>query len=337
MKIIIDCMGGDNAPLAPVQGALAAAKDGAAEIVLCGRKDDILSAAGGALPENASLLEASEVVEIADDPATAFRVKKDSSLTVGLTALKTGAADAFVSAGSTGALLAGATLVTKRIKGIRRAAMGPVLPSATGKFILCDCGANAMCTSEYLLQFAYLGSFYMQRIQGIENPRVGLLNIGAESEKGDDLRRETHALLTAAHEAGRLNFVGNVEGTDAFAGKCDVLVADGFSGNVMLKSIEGTAKMLMGKLKGVFYGSTKGKIAGALVRSDLSGMKKLLDPSEVGGTPFLGISKCVIKAHGASDARAFHNAIRRAQEFVESGFIAQVEENIAWMRVENNP
>jgi glycerol-3-phosphate acyltransferase PlsX len=280
--------------------------------------------------------EASQVVEIADDPATAFKMKKDSSLTVGLNLLKAGDGDAFVSAGSTGALLAGATLVVKRIRGIRRAAMGPVLPTATGKAILCDCGANAECTPEYLLQFAYLGSYYAKRVLGMDQPRVALLNIGAEEEKGDDLRHETYPLLKEAGDAGRIHFVGNIEAGDAMMGGADVIVTDGFSGNVMLKSLEGTAKFLLKELKKVFLSSAKTKVAAALVKGDLADMKKLLDPSEVGGTPFLGISKPVIKAHGSSDARAICNAVLRAKEYAESGFIADIEANIDYMRVQTS-
>ena len=340
MKIIVDAMGGDNAPGAIVQGALEAHKAYGSEVILVGRTAEVLRAVEASgernLPAGVEIRDASEVVEISDDPATAFKRKKDSSLSVGLRLLRDGEGDAFVSAGSTGALLAGATLVVKRIRGIRRAAMGPVLPTAEGKMLLCDCGANAECTPEYLLQFAYLGNYYAKRVLGVERPRVALLNIGAEAEKGDGLRQEARALLTQAAEAGRLNFVGNLEASDAMLGGADVLVADGFTGNVMLKSLEGTAKFLLKELKKVFLSSMKTKIAAGLVKGDLAEMKKLLDPSEVGGTPFLGISKPVIKAHGSSDARAIRNAILRAEEYAASGFIADVEENIELMKVGTN-
>lgn len=338
MKIIVDAMGGDNAPGAIVQGALEANRTHGLEILLVGRTEEILRAVEACgektLPAGVEIKGATEVVEIADDPATAFKVKKDSSLTVGLNLLKEGAGDAFVSAGSTGALLSGATLVTKRIRGIRRAAMGPTIPVLGGRAILCDCGANAECTPEYLLQFAYLGSFYAQRVQGVERPRVGLLNIGAEAEKGDDLRHETYPLLQAAAEQGRLNFIGNVEANDVMLGKADVVVTDGFTGNILLKGLEGTAKFLLKELKGVFLSSTRGKLAAGMVKGDLEQMKKLLDPSEVGGTPFLGISKPVIKAHGGSDARAITNAVLRAAEYAQSGFIADIAANIDHMRVQ---
>ena len=338
MKIIVDAMGGDNAPQAIVQGALDAHKKHGVDILLVGRAADVLRAVEACgektLPAGVELKDASEVVEIADDPATAFKMKKDSSLTVGLNLLKAGEGDAFVSAGSTGALLSGATLLVKRIRGIRRAAMGPVIPTFGGRAVLCDCGANAECTPEYLLQFAYLGNYYAKRVLGVEKPRVALLNIGAEEEKGDALRHETYALLQTASEAGRLYFTGNIEASDVMMGGADVVVADGFTGNVMLKSLEGTGKFLLKELKKMFLSSTKTKLAAAMVKSDMADMKKLLDPSEIGGTPFLGISKPVIKAHGSSDARAICNAVLRAKEYAESGFIADIEANIDVMKLE---
>lgn len=338
MKIIVDAMGGDNAPQAVVQGALDAQKQLGVDILLVGRAAEILkcmeSCGETTLPKGVEIRDASEVVEIADNPATAFKVKKDSSLTVGLNLLKEGQGDAFVSAGSTGAILAGATLLVKRIKGIRRAAMGPSIPVYGGRAILCDCGANADCTSEYLMQFAYLGSFYAKKVSGIENPRVGLLNIGAEEEKGDELRHETHALLKEAAEKGRINYIGSIEATDVMMGGADVVVADGFSGNVLLKTMEGSAGFLLKELKKVFYTNTKTKLGAALIKNELNEMKKLMDPSEVGGTAFLGISKPVIKAHGSSDARAITSAILRAREYAESGFIEAIENNIADMKVE---
>ena len=338
MKIIVDAMGGDHAPQAIVQGALEAHKTHGVEILLVGRAAEVLRAVEACgertLPAGVEIRDAAEVVEIMDNPATAFKVKKDSSLTVGMNLLKEGAGDAFVSAGSTGALLAGATLLVKRIHGIRRAAMGPVIPTAGGRMLLCDCGANAECTPEYLLQFAYLGSYYAQRVLRMERPRVALLNIGLEEAKGDTLRHEAYELLRSAGEAGRIHFIGNLEAGDAMMGGADVLVADGFTGNVMLKSLEGTAKLLLGELKKTMLSSTKNKMAAAMLKGDLANMKRLLDPSEIGGTAFLGISKPVIKAHGSSNARAISNAILRAKEYVESGLIADIERDIDLMKVE---
>ena len=341
MKIIVDAMGGDNAPLEIVRGALDANRNHGVEIILVGRTAEVLKAVEACghktLPAGVEIKDAAEVVEIADDPAMAFKLKPNSSLTVGLNLLKDGAGDAFVSAGSTGALLSGATLVVKRIRGIRRAAMGPQIPTASGRMVLCDCGANAECTPEYLLQFAYLGSYYAQRVMGIQQPRVGLLNIGAEEEKGDALRHEAYALLKEAGDAGRIRFVGNVEANDAMLGAVDVLVTDGFTGNVMLKNMEGLGKLLLKALKGVFLSSTKTKLGALLVKDGLKDLKKLMDPSEVGGTPFLGIQKPVIKAHGGSDARAIENAVLRAKEYAESGFIADIQANIEHMRVQAAP
>lgn len=333
MKIILDAMGGDNAPLAVVQGALEAHAQCGADIVLVGREEAIRACLSGPLPEGVEIVNATEVVEMCDDPATAFKRKKDSSLTVGLTMLKNGEGDAFVSAGSTGALLAGATLLVKRIRGVRRAAMGPVLPTATGRALLCDCGANADCTPEYLLQFAYLGNFYAQRLMGVEKPRVGLLNIGAEPSKGDTLRHETYALLEEAGREGRLNFIGNIEANTALAGGCDVIVADGYSGNIMLKSVEGAAKLMSGELKKMLTKSAKTKLAYLLLKDGLADFKKMLDPNEVGGTALLGISRPVVKAHGSSNAAAFCNAVRQTIAVAESGIIADITQNVDKMKV----
>ena len=325
MKIILDAMGGDNAPQAVVQGALEAHAQCGADIVLVGREEAIRACLTGPLLEGVEIVNATEVVDMCDDPATAFKRKKNSSLTVGLTMLKNGEGDAFISAGSTGAL-----------RGVRRAAMGPVLPTATGRALLCDCGANADCTPEYLLQFAYLGNFYAQRLMGVEKPRVGLLNIGSEPSKGDTLRHETYALLEEAGREGRLNFIGNIEANTALLGGADVIVADGYSGNILLKTVEGAAKLLLGEMKKAFLSSTKSKLGALLVKDSLGDVKKLLDPSEVGGTPFLGISKPVLKAHGSSDARAIRNAVFRAVEYAQSGIIADVEAHIDVMKVEKN-
>ena len=335
MKIIIDAMGGDNAPGEIVKGTLAAAaKRPELELVLVGKEDQVRQAMGGQVPANVSVVNATEVIEICDDPATAFKHKKDSSITVGLNLLKDGAGDAFVSAGSTGALLSAATLLVKRVKGIRRAAMCPVIPTAAGQAVLIDCGANAECTVEYLTQFAYLGSFYASRVLGIQNPRVGLLNIGAEPSKGDTLRLETWPVLQAAGERGEINFIGNIEAKEAIKGGCDVIVADGYSGNIMLKTIEGVGSYLGGEVKKLFLQSTKTKIAGLLVKSGLKAFKEQLNPDRVGGTAFLGISKPVIKAHGASGAYAIENAIYQAARVAESAIIAEIEANIDKMKVQ---
>ena len=341
MKIAIDAMGGDFAPQAPVKGALLAReKYPDVEIVLVGQESAIQSVlreiGWPTLPAGITIRNATEVVEIADDPATAFKKKPDSSLTVGLNLVKNGEADGFVSAGSTGALLAGATLVVKRIRGLRRAALAPTIPTANGRAVLLDCGANAECTVEYLLQFAYLGSYYASKVLGVDKPRVGLLNIGAEEEKGDTLRKETYQKLKEAGERGELVFTGNVEAKEAMLGQCDVIVADGFSGNVMLKSIEGAGKLMSGMLKGMLLKSVGTKVAALLLKGGLKEFKKTLDPNEVGGTALLGISKPVIKAHGSSNEVAFCNAVRQAAEVARSGIADDIARDIDKMRLDRN-
>lgn len=333
MKIIVDAMGGDNAPEAIVRGAVFARDRLGVELVLVGRTEDIENCLKGVDRKGISVVDAPEVITMHDDPSTAVRRKKNSSMAVALNMLRDGYGDAVVSAGSTGALLTGATLTVKRIRGVRRAAMAPVMPSGENGLMLIDCGANAECTPEYLLQFAYMGSFYAKRLMEIENPRVGLLNIGVEETKGGVLQHNTYKLLKAAHEQGRINFVGNVEASTMFLGGVDVVVSDGFSGNIALKTAEGVAKWLFGELKGVFTMSTKNKLAAAVVKNDVKGIKKKLDPNEVGGTALLGISKPVIKAHGSSGDEAFFAAIRQAKAFAESGMINDIVENIDYMRI----
>lgn len=334
MKIIVDAMGGDNAPLEIVKGALQAQKRFGVDIVFTGDEAAILDAVRACglteLPDGAAIIPTAETVEMCDDPATVFRRKKDTSMGVGLTLLKNGGGDAMVSAGSTGALLTGATLITKRIHGIRRAAMAPVIPTTTGSAVLIDCGANAECTPEYLLQFAYLGSFYASHVLGIENPRVGLLNIGVEAEKGTDLQRQTRELLLKQE---RLNFIGNIEAKEAIKGGCDVIVADGFSGNIMLKSIEGVGSFAGSALKGMFKKNLLTKLAALLVMPGLNAFKARLDPNKVGGTAFIGISKPVIKAHGASNAEAIENAVGQAMQVADSGIVEAITANIDKMQM----
>ena len=338
MKIIVDAMGGDNAPLEIVKGALAGQKRWGVDVTLTGDTVAILKALEECgqkeLPHGMEIAHTTETVEMCDDPATVFRRKKDSSMGVALQMLRDGKGDAVVSAGSTGALLTGATLITKRVRGIRRAAMAPVIPTTTGKAVLIDCGANAECTPEYLVQFAYLGSFYAKRVLGLDNPRVGLLNIGAEDSKGTDLQKETLQWLRQAGEAGHLNFIGNIEAKEAIKGGCDVIVADGFSGNIMLKSLEGTGSLAGSAIKSIFKKNLLTKLAALLVMPGLNEFRAMMDPNKVGGTAFIGISKPVIKAHGSSNAEAIENAIGQAKQFAESGLIADVEANVELMKVE---
>ena len=337
MKIILDAMGGDNAPEAPVLGAIEAAKAYGAQITLVGRGEAILAVLGkhgiNDLPEGVEIANADDVVDMHDDPASVIHKRKNSSMIVGLKLLADGQGDAFVSAGSTGALLTGATLLVKRVKGIRRAAMAPTMPTKTGgKVIICDCGANAECTPEFLLQFGLVGSAYAQKSLHLENPRVGLLNIGTEDSKGTPLQKEAYALLQQAAEQGLINFVGNVEARGVPLGEVDVVVCDGFSGNVLLKSIEGTAMFMGSQLKKIFKSSLMTKIGYLLCKSGVQEMVKLMDYREIGGTQFLGIKKPVIKAHGASDALAFRNAVRQAMAAAEDDFTARLEQDLAKMK-----
>lgn len=333
MRIIIDAMGGDNAPRAIVKGAVMAKRGLGADIVLVGREDEVRACLREEGCDDIEVVNASEVITMEDDPSTATRRKKDSSMTVALNLLRDGQGDAVVSAGSTGALLTGATLIVKRIRGIRRAALAPVLPAGEHGVMLIDCGANVECTAEYLLQFAFMGSFYAKKLMGCERPRVGLLNVGTEDTKGGDLQHQSFALLKKAHEEGRINFVGNVEGTGVFAGGVDVVVTDGFTGNVLLKTTEGVIKYMMKQLKGVFYKNLKTRLAAAALKGDLAVMKKSMDVNEVGGTALIGISKPVIKAHGSSDENSIFAAVRQAMAFVNSGIIAEIDENIEYMRL----
>ena len=332
MKIILDAMGGDHAPEAPVLGAFEAAKLYGAQITLVGRGEAILEVMRkhnvADLPNGIEIAHADDVVDMHDDPGKVIHKRKNSSMVVGLKMLADGQGDAFVSAGSTGALLSGATLLVKRVKGIRRAAMGPAMPNkAGGKTIILDCGANAECTPEFLLQFGIVGYLYAKKNFGLENPKVGLLNIGTEDSKGTPLQKEAYALLTKAHEQGIINFVGNVEARDVPLGAVDVVVCDGFAGNVLLKSIEGTA-MFMGSLMKhkIFKRSFLSKIGYLFCKPGVDEVMGMLDYRTIGGTPFLGIRKPVIKAHGSSDALAFRNAIRQAMEAANSDIAAELEQ-----------
>ena len=334
MKIILDAMGGDHAPQAPVLGALQAVKDFGAQVTLVGRGEEILEVLrqNGVedLPAGLEISHADEVVDMHDDPANVIRKKKNSSMVLGLKMVADGEGDAFVSAGSTGALLSGATLIVKRVKGIRRAAMGPVMPNkAGGKTVILDCGANAECTAEFLLQFGLVGSMYAKKYLGVDSPKVGLLNIGTEDTKGTPLQKEAYALLQDASAQGLLNFVGNVEARDVPLGAVDVVVCDGFAGNVLLKSIEGTAMFMGSMMKHkIFKRSTMSKIGYLFCKKGVDEVMKMLDYREIGGTQFLGIKKPVIKAHGSSDALAFRNAVKQAMDAFKCDIAEELEEGL---------
>ena len=339
MKIILDAMGGDHAPEAPVLGAIQAAQKFGSHITLVGRGEEILNVLRknniANLPDGLEIANAEEIVDMHDDPAQVIRKKKDSSMVVGLRMLAEEQGDAFVSAGSTGALLSGATLIVKRVKGVRRAAMGPAMPNkAGGKTVILDCGANAECTPEFLLQFGLMGSLHAKKSLGIENPRVGLLNIGTEDTKGTPLQKEAYALLQAANDRGILNFVGNVEARDVPLGAVDVVVCDGFSGNVLLKSIEGTAMFMGSLMKRMFKKNILTMIGYIFSKSGVKDIVKMMDYREIGGTQFLGIRKAVIKAHGSSDALAFCNAIRQAEAAASCNVADELEQGLAALTVQ---
>ena len=331
MKIILDAMGGDFAPEAPVLGAIDAAKASGVQITLVGRGEEILEVLKKnnieTLPEGMEIAHADEVVDMHDDPANVIRKKKNSSMVVGLRMLSEGQGDAFVSAGSTGALLSGATLIVKRVKGIRRAAMAPSMPTKTGgKVIICDCGANAECTPEFLLQFGLVGSLYAKKSFGVANPRVGLLNIGTEDTKGTQLQKDAYTLLTRAAEQGLINFVGNVEARSVPLGEVDVVVCDGFNGNVLIKTIEGTAMFFGSLMKHkIFKRSMASKIGYLFCKKGVDEVMKMMDSREIGGTQFLGIKKPVIKAHGNSDRLAFKNAVGQAVQAAGGNFADELE------------
>lgn len=334
MRIIVDAMGGDNAPQAAVLGALDAARDFGTEITLVGRGEEILDIMrkNGCpdLPRGMEIANADDVVDMHDAPGELLHKRKNSSMVIGLKMLADGQGDAFLSAGSTGALLTGATLIVKRVKGVRRAALGPAMPNkAGGKTVIIDSGANAECTPEFLLQFGCMGSLYAKKSLGIENPRVGLLNIGTEDSKGTSLQLEAYKLLTQAKDAGILNFVGNVEARDVPLGAVDVVVCDGFSGNVLLKSIEGTAMFMGSLVKHMFLKNLGTKLGALLCRSGLKNMMSMLDYRQIGGTQLLGIRKPVIKAHGSSDRLAFRNAIGGAVQAAKADISADLQENLS--------
>ena len=335
MKIIVDAMGGDNAPDEIVKGALDAAGRLNADIALVGRGEDILRVIEKiglkGVPRGVEIVNASEVIGMEDDPANAVRVKRDSSMTVALNLLRDEYGDAVVSAGNTGALLSGATLIVKRVRGVRRAALAPVIPSSAGGFILIDCGANADCTAEYLLQFAFMGSYYAEDVLMRSAPRVGLLNNGTERTKGTQLQLEAYALLEKAGNEKLLNFIGNIEAKDAMKDACDVLVCDGFAGNILLKSVEGAATLIMSELKSIFNKNLATKVSALLIKRHISGFRTRMNPDAVGGTILLGISKPVIKAHGSSNAYAILNAIQQAVRATENNTAARLQYTLSGM------
>lgn len=326
MIIAIDAMGGDFAPKAVVEGALLALQETGEDVCLSlyGDEAQIRACLEGQSYDGGRLkiVPCTEVISCEEAPAAAVRQKKDSSMVRAAQAVAQGEADCFLSGGSSGAVLTAGTLIIRRIKGIQRPALATLIPNMQGGYtMLVDSGANADCKSAYLVQFAHMGAAYMQRVMGVEDPRIGLLNNGAEAEKGNELAKETYALLE--QEPG-IRFAGNAEARELMSGDFDVLVADGFSGNVLLKGTEGAAKAITAMLKTELMGTLRGMLGGAIAKPAFAALKKRMDYKEVGGAPLLGVNGGVIKAHGSSDGRAFKNAILQGEKLVRGSVTEQI-------------
>lgn len=327
MKILVDMMGGDNAPLAPLQGAAQAAAEYGVEIVALGDEALLRKTAqeNKISLDGMTFVNCTEVIEMCDEPALAVRRKKDSTIVRGLEMLKAGEGDAFVSAGSTGAIHVGASLIVRTLKGVKRPALATIVPAQKQPYLLLDCGANVECRPDMLAAFGVMGSCYMEKVMGRKAPTVALANNGAEESKGTPLLREAHQLLKTAG----VNFVGNIEPRDVPGGEVDVVVCDGFTGNVILKLTEGVAKMLLGMLKEIFLANPGGKLAYLLVRGGMGGLKAKMDSEEYGGAPFLGARQPVIKAHGSSKPKGIKNAIRQAKICVENDLCGTMQAALA--------
>lgn len=326
MKIIVDGFGGDRAPAEVIKGCRLAADEYHVQLALTGDEGKLRKAAGelGVSLDGIEIIQADDVLTMEDSPTDVMRSKKNSSMAVGLRTLEQGGGDAFVSAGNTGALVVGSILTIRCIPGIRRPALAPILPSDTGCYMLMDAGANVECKPEMLLQFGLMGSVYMSKIIGVKNPRVGLVNIGAEKSKGTALQKEAYEMF----ESSGLNFIGNAEGRDIPSGVCDVAVADGFTGNIVLKLTEGLGLTLTSNIKSLFQRSFLTKAAAVMIMPGLKEFKKKLDYTEYGGAPLMGLKKPVIKAHGSSNAVAFKNAIRQSIAFLTEGVTEEISRSI---------
>lgn len=328
VRVVVDAMGGDNAPVEIVKGAVNAVKNREnIHVVLTGLKDRIdAELQKYTYPKDRiEVVHTSMVIETAEPPVTAIRTKKDSSIVVGMKMVRAGEADAFVSAGSSGAVLVGGQGIVGRIKGIERPALAPLIPTLKGVSLLIDCGANVDARSSHLVQFAKMGSIYMENVVGIKNPRVGIVNIGAEEEKGNALVKETFPLLKSCED---INFIGSVEAREIPNGVCDVIVCEAFVGNVILKLYEGVAKSLLKKIKGVLMESLRTKIGALLIKPALKGALKSFDASEHGGAPLLGLNGLVVKTHGNSTERDIENAIYQCVQFKEQQINDKIKEHI---------
>ena len=328
MRVVVDAFGGDNAPTEIVKGASLASNEYSAEITLTGKEETIKKI----IAENdlkfygeLKIVDTDDVISMHDEPTSLVKAHSESSMALAFKELAEDKADAFVSAGSTGAVVVGGTLIVKRIKGIKRPALGGIIPAPKGHYLMMDMGANAECRPEMLCQFGIMASAYLEGVEGKKNPEIGLLNIGTEDTKGGELQKEAYKLMKEAP----INFVGNIESREMPKGVCDAVITDGFTGNIALKLIEGTSSTLFSLIKEVFYKSLINKLAALVVKKDLSGLKKLMDSTEVGGAPLLGVRKTVIKAHGSSNAKAIKNAVGQAIKFTETGVVEKITASLS--------
>ena len=329
MQIIaVDAMGGDNAPAEIVLGAVNASKDIDYKIALVG-KEDVVNEELSKYEYNKDkiiVVNASEVIENCDQPTVAIKKKKDSSMVVGMNMVKKGEAAAFVSAGNTGALLTGATVIVGRIKGVERPALGTMLPTEKGFTLLIDAGANVDAKPSYLVQFATMGSVYVENVSGIKDPKVGLVNIGAEREKGNAVVKETYELL---EQQDKINFIGNVEARDITKGQADVVICDAFVGNVILKFMEGFGKTMLSMIKSELKADLVSKIGAVISMKAFKRLKKRFDYDDIGGAPFLGLKALVVKAHGSSDNRAIRGAIIQCAKFIDGDIVNKIAEKLS--------
>lgn len=333
VHVALDAMGGDNAPAEIIKGAVDA-------LLATGKEDLQITFVGDETAVKAeleklradkerkgfdesriSIVHTTEVIETGEPPVNAIRTKKDSSIVVALKMVKEGKADAFVSSGSTGAVLVGGQVIVGKLKGVKRTPLAPIIPTVRGGALLIDCGANVDARPEYLVQYAHMGSIYMENVMGVKNPAVGILNIGAEEEKGNALVKETYPLLKA--ESG-INFIGSVEAGDMIAGKADVIVCDAFSGNIALKTYEATGSMLLGMLKSTLTSTTKNKLGAALVYPSLKEKLKKFDASQYGGAPMLGLKGLVVKSHGSATAKEIRNAVIQCMDFSKQNIAGKI-------------
>ena len=331
MRVVVDAFGGDNAPLEIIKGASLASLEYNTEITLTGKEETInkiIAENGLKFYGELKIVDTDDVISMHDEPTSLVKAHSESSMALAFKELAEERAEAFVSAGSTGAVVVGGTLIIKRIKGVKRPALAGIIPAPKGHYMLMDMGANAECRPEMLCQFGIMATAYLEGVEGKKNPEIGLLNIGTEDTKGGELQKEAYKLMTDAP----INFVGNIESREMPKGVCDAVITDGFTGNIALKLVEGSAATLFSLIKEVFYKSLPNKLAALVVKKDLSRVKKLMDSSEVGGAPLLGVRKTVIKAHGSSDAKAVKNAIGQAVKFTETGVAEKISAALSQMK-----